>query len=301
MAEKNTQNENKIPKNEAEKKAVARLKMLDGMSAYIIALIIFAIAYTVGVKALGIWALYIASALTFISVVILIKITGLKASSVIKTQSPRKIETVGCALTLASAFMLSMPLILFSQIIAPRLAMTSFNIYEAVGEKGGAVTVLLLVLILSLVETLLFDGYIYSRFSGIKNIFLKAIFIGVMASVMKFDLYALPTAFVMSLAAFFLRKESGGLILSFIVRLFSVSFIMAMTNLSATSSELLGESMGVLQVAGLTLIFIGASLPCITGALGAFGKLGSLGKIFGFISVVACIVLVAAGCGVVSL
>ena len=288
-------------KSEMEKKELSKLKILDGMAAYIISLAVFALAYAWAVDIIGVWALYIAAALSLGSVVLLVKITGLKFSSVFKFSSPKKLETVGCALTLAAAFMLSMPLILFSHLIAPSLAVTSFDIYSVVGESGGTFIVILLVILLAVCENLLFDGYIYSRFKGIKNLFVRVAVISLMAALLRLDLYALATVFVMSAAAFAVRKATDSMSLSLVIRLFEVSFVMAMTNVSATSSELLGDSMGALQVTGLSIIFVGIALPATAGAFGAFGKLKNNGKIIGFLSGVLSIVLIATGCGISSL
>ena len=288
-------------KSEMEKKELSKLKILDGMAAYIISLAVFALAYAWAVDIIGVWALDIAAALSLGSVVLLVKITGLKFSSVFKFSSPKKLETVGCALTLAAAFMLSMPLILFSHLIAPSLAVTSFDIYSVVGESGGTFIVILLVILLAVCENLLFDGYIYSRFKGIKNLFVRVAVISLMAALLRLDLYALATVFVMSAAAFAVRKATDSMSLSLVIRLFEVSFVMAMTNVSATSSELLGDSMGALQVTGLSIIFVGIALPATAGAFGAFGKLKNNGKIIGFLSGVLSIVLIATGCGISSL
>ncbi|MBE6608293.1 MAG: hypothetical protein E7633_07040 [Ruminococcaceae bacterium] len=288
-------------KSEKEKKELSKLKILDGMTAYVISLVLFAFAYVWGTEHIGIWALYAAAFLSLGAVAALTKVTGLKFSSVCKFASPKKREIVGCALTLAASFMLSMPFILFSHLIAPNLAVTSFNIYAVVDEKGGTFLVILLVILLAVLENILFDGYIYSRFKGVKNVFARAVVISFMASLLKLDIYALATVFLMSLAAFALRKVSDSLSLAFIIRLFEVSFVMAMTNVSATSSELLGNSMGVLQVTGLSVIFLGIALPAVTGAFGVFGKLGNNGKIIGFLSGVGSILLIALGCGISSL
>jgi len=59
--------------------------------------------------------------------------------------------------------------------------------------------------------------------------------------------------------------------------------------------------MGVLQVTGLSVIFLGIALPAVTGAFGVFGKLGNNGKIIGFLSGVGSILLIALGCGISSL
>ena len=156
-------------KSGIEKSQMNKLKILDGMTAYIISLALFALAYVWGTDYIGVWALYIAAALSIGAVVVLTKITGLKFSSVFSFASPKKSEIVGCALTLASAFMISMPLILFSHLIAPSLAVTSFNIYSVVSEKGGTFVVILLTILLAVFENLLFDGYIYSLSPTIRN------------------------------------------------------------------------------------------------------------------------------------
>lgn len=122
-----------------------------------------------------------------------------------------------------------------------------------------------------------------------------------MAALLRLDLYAVTTVFIMSVASFALRKATDSLSLSLIIRLFEVSFVMAMTNVSATSSELLGDSMGAVQVTGLAIIFVGIAIPAIAGALGVFGKLKNNGKVIGFLSGVISILMIALGCGISSL
>ena len=298
---KNKKEITNVQKSELEKKQLSKLKILDGMTAYIISLALFALAYVWGTDRVGVWALYIAAVLSIGAVIVLTKITGLKFSSVFSFTAPKKSEIVGCALALAAAFMLSMPLVLFSHLIAPNLAVTSFNIYSVVDEKGGTFVVILLVILLAVLENLLFDGYIYSRFKGIKNPLVRALTLSLMASLIRLDIYALTTVFVMSVAAFAVRKAGGSLSLALVVRLFEVSFVMAMTNVSATASQLLGNSMGAVQVTGLSVIFLGIAIPAAAGASAVFGKLKNNGKIIGFLSGVLSIVFIAMGCGISSL
>ncbi len=290
-----------ITNEELEKKNLNKFKILDGMTAYTFSLVLFACAYGFLTDIIGVWALYAACAFSLVSLFILIKLTGLKFRSTFKFSPPKKTETIGCALVLASAFMLSMPTILFSHIIAPNLAVTSFNIYAIVDQKGGIFIVIMLVLLIAICENLLFDGYIYSRFKGVKNLAFRVTALSLMAAVLRLDFYALPTVFIMSFAALLVRIATDSMTLALVIRLFSSSFVMAMTNVSATSSELLGKSMGAVQVSGMTMIFVGIALPAIAGSLGAFGKLGEKGKIVGFASGVLAIVFVAAGCGVSAL
>ena len=288
-------------KSEIEKKELNKLKLLDGMTAYIISLALFALAYAWMVDYIGVWAIYISALLSIASVILLVRVTGLKFSAVFKFSSPKKLETVGCALSLAASFTLSVPLILFSHLIAPNLAVTSFDIYSVVGGNGGTFIVILLVILLAVCENLLFDGYIYSRFKGIKNLLVRALLTSLMAALLRLDLYAVATVFIMSMAAFAVRKASDSMSLPLVIRLFEVSFVMAMTNVSATSSELLGDSMGAVQVTGLAIIFVGIAVPALAGSFWAFGKLKNNGKIIGFLSGVLSIVLIAMGCGISSL
>ncbi len=300
MSEKAKKSAEELEKEALERKTLNKYKILDGMTAYVVSLVLFACAYGFLTKYIGVWALFGACILSIVSVLVLVKITGLKFGSVFKFSSPKKTETVGCALTLASAFVLSMPLILLSQLLTPRLAATSFNIYQVVG-KGSAFLVILLVFLIAICENLLFDGYIYSRFKAIKNILIRSVSISLMAAVLRFDLYAVTTVFIMSLAAFAVRKATDSMALALVIRLFSASFVMAMSSVSANASELVGEAMGAVQVIGLSLIFVGISLPTVAGALGAFGKLEGKGKLVGFASAITAILLIALGCGISSL
>ena len=286
---------------ELARKNLAKAKLIDGMTAYVISLVLFACAYGFLTDIIGVWALLAASALSVGTVLALVKLTGLKFSSVLRFSAPKNRETVGCALSLASALVVSMPLILISHIIAPRLAVTSFNIYSIVDMKGGTPLVILLIVLMALCENFLFDGYIYSRFKGIKSTALRATVISLMASVIRLDLYAIPTVFVMSIAAFSVRKMTDSMTLALVIRLCSTSFVMAMTSLSASADGLVGESMGSVQVIGLALIFVGIALPSSAGALGVFGKLGENGRLVGFASAICAILLIATGCGIASL
>lgn len=83
--------------------------------------------------------------------------------------------------------------------------------------KGGTPLVILLIVLMALCENLLFDGYIYSRFKGIKSTALRATVISLMASVIRLDLYAIPTVFVMSIAAFSVRKMTDSMTLPLVI------------------------------------------------------------------------------------
>ena len=62
-------------KSGIEKSQMNKLKILDGMTAYIISLALFALAYVWGTEYIGVWALYIAAALSIGAVMVLTKIT----------------------------------------------------------------------------------------------------------------------------------------------------------------------------------------------------------------------------------
>ena len=291
----------KIISEKDENSALMRkMKLLDALSAFVISLIIFAIAYGLLLKHIGVFAIFGACILSVCGVFVLMRLTGLKSSSVIKFSAPKKSETFGAALILGASLIVSIPPILFSQLIAPRLAATSFNIYSIVGPSG-AFGAILAVIFIALCENFLFDGYIYSRLSAVKSVFLRGVLISLMAAVMRFDVYAFSSMFIASAAAFIARRETGSLTLPLVIRLFFVSYVMATSALSASASELVGEAMGAVQIIGLTLIFLGMALPVATLAFAAFGKLRQNGKIIGFSVGVLALILIAAGCGVSSL
>ncbi len=281
-----------------EKNNLKKFKLIDGLCAYVVSLAFFACAYGFLKNLIGVWAIYLACVLSVTAVILLVKLTGLRASSVFKFSSPKKLETLGCSLTLASVIIISMPLILLSQLIAPGLALTSFNVYSV---SSNTFSVIILTILLAICENLLFDGYIYSRFKAIDNIAIRAAVIALMASAMKLDLYALPCVLVASLACFALRRFTDSLTLPLVLRICSSMFVTAMSAASAGASELLGEAMGGVQVTGMSLIFLGIACPCVTGAFGAFGRLDGKGKTVGIITGAAAIILVAIGSGISSL
>ena len=291
--EKKEQNTEKL-----EKSNIKKFKLIDGLIAYVISIALFACAYGFFKDIIGVWAIYIACALSLASIILLIKLTGLKLGSVLRFSSPRKLETVGCALALASVIVISLPLILISHLIAPGLALTSFNVYSV---SDSTFSVIVLTVFVAICENILFDGYIYSRFKVIGNLALRTIIIALMASVMKLDMYALPCVLVSSAACLLLRNFTNSLSLPLILRICTSSFVTAMSAASAGASELIGEAMGVVQVCGMSIIFVGIACPCIVGTLGAFGKLGNKGKTFGVASGVSAIILIALGSGISSL
>jgi hypothetical protein len=281
-----------------EKNNLKKFKLIDGLCAYALSLAMFACAYGFLKNLIGVWAIYLACILSATAVFVLVKLTGLRSLSVFKFSSPKKLETVGCSLALASVIVVSMPLILLSQLIAPGLALTSFNVYSV---SNNTFSVILLTVLLAICENILFDGYIYSRFKVIDNLTVRAVVIALMASAMKLDLYALPCVFVASLACFMVRRFTDSLVLPLVLRICSSMFVTAMSAASAGSSELLGEAMGGVQVTGMSLIFLGIACPCVSGALGAFGRLGGRGKTVGIITGAVAIILVAVGSGISSL
>lgn len=285
--------------DELARKNLNKMKMLDALTAFVVSLVIFALAYGVLLNYIGAFALFGACVLSVVSVFLLMKMTGLKSKTVLRFSAPKKKETFGAALMLAATVMLCIPPILFSQILAPRLAATSFNIYSIVGSSSALAV--LVVIFLAVCENILFDGYIYSRLSSVSNVFACALFISLMAAIMRFDAYAFLGVLISSLAAFIVRRETSSLTLPLVIRLFSVSFITAISGLSANTSELVGEAMGVMQVIGLTLIFVGIAIPVIAFAFSLFGKLRENGRLVGFLTLVVSVILIAAGCGVSSL
>ena len=66
-----------VQKSEIEKKQMNKLKILDGMTAYIISLAVFALAYAWATDIIGVWAIYIAAAISLGIAIILTKMTGL--------------------------------------------------------------------------------------------------------------------------------------------------------------------------------------------------------------------------------
>jgi len=287
--------------DELASKALNKMKILDALVAFTLSLIFFAVAYGVLIKSIGVWAIWGASVLSVAAVFILMKLTGLKSQSVLKFSAPKKRETAGGALLLAASIVVSIPPILFSQLLAPRLAATSFNIYSIVSGPSVTFFSILTVIFIALCENILFDGYIYSRLTGIKSVAVRAVFAAIMASVMRFDAYAFAGVFISSIAAFIARRETSSMTLPLVIRLFSVSFVIAISGLSAGADALVGEAMGAVQVSGLTLIFLGIALPVGALALSLFGKLRQNGKLIGFSCAIISIILVAAGCGVSSL
>lgn len=301
MPEKEKKSAQNSENDELARKSLNKMKMLDAVTAFIVSLVIFACAYGFLVKYIGVFALLISCVLSVASVFLLIRLTGLKARTVLKFSSPKKSHTLGAALLLAAAMILSVPPILFSQLLAPRLAATSFNIYSIVGGSSGVFSAILVVIFIAVCENILFDGYIYSRLGSMSSVILRAVFTSIMAAVMRFDVYAFSSVFIASLAAFTVRRETASLTLPLVIRLFSVSFITAVSGLSASANELVGEAMGAVQVIGLTLIFVGIAIPVSVLAFASFGRLRQNGKLVGFLTLVFSIILIAAGCGVSSL
>ena len=286
---------------ELARKNFNKMKILDALSTFVVSLVIFALAYGVLLKYIGALALIGACAFSIVSVFLMMRLTGLKVRSVLKFSSPTKAETFGAALLLGAAMIISVPPILFSQLLAPRLAETSFNIYTIAGGKHGVLVAILIVLAVAVCENLLFDGYIYSRLNAVQSVALRAASIALMASIMRFDVYSFSSVFIASIAAFAARRETGSLTLSLVIRLFLVSFITATSALSSSAGELVGEAMGFVQILGLTFIFVGIALPIILLAFYLFGRFRQNIKIAGFLIGVLSIVLIAAGCGASSL
>lgn len=274
-----------------------KYKLIDAFFVWGLCLLIFGIAGTWLAPLIGIWAYYLCEGLAAVAVIAVAKRTGLKAGQYLSMGERTLSLTAGGALLWAGALLAAIPFFLFSHLLVPNFAVTCFHVYD---YTSSHLAVAGFVLLAASVETLLFDGFLYRRVKGLSRPLLIALVLGVAYGILHLDLYALLPLTLAGIAITLVRTRSDGLLLPFVLRLATVTVSLAYLQVSDSAEMLAGSAMGILQVLGFAMIFIGAAIPA--GALGArlIGVWKARTVFENYMIVIVAIVLIASGCGIAS-
>lgn len=275
-----------------------KYKLIDAFFVWGLCLLIFGIAGSLLSRLIGIWAFYLCEVAAAAVVLTVAKRTGLKMQKLLTVGEHKLALTSGGALIWASALLAAIPFFLFSHLLVPNFAVTCFHVYD---HTSSHLAVAGFVLIAALSETLLFDGFLYQRVRALSKGWLIALVLGVAYGIYHLDLYVLFPLTLAGIAISYVRRHSNGLLLPFVLRLVTVTLSLAYMQASDSAEALAGSAMGLLQVVGFTMIFLGAAIP--TGALGVriLGGWKARSAFENYMIVIIAIVLIASGCGIASL
>lgn len=273
-----------------------KLRALDALTVYMIALIV---SGTVGVLAynlIGLWALYISRVLVTASPIVVAWRTRLKRTAWLKLEAPKILSTLGGSMVFAAFVLVAIPALLAVQIIAPDFAVSCFHITDALeGHSAKILHIILLVLITAVSETLLFEGYIYARLKSFSSPTSVSLIIAAAYALFQLDLYTMIPLFAIELGIIYVRRKTGSVMIPFVLHLISVTMTLAVKDYATDVSELLGVSMGALQVIGLGMIFLGAALPVAYIGVRVLGDLKKRSVIEKLILVGVSLTLIGAG------
>lgn len=275
-----------------------KYKLIDAFFVWGLCLLLFAVVGGLLSSVIGIWAFYICEIAAAGVVLFVADRTGLKKKQLLAAGECSFSVTSGAALAWAGALLAAIPFFLFSHLLVPNFAVTSFHIYD---YTTSHLAVAGFILIAAISETLLFDGFLYQRVKGVPRRWLFQLMLGVAYGLYHLDLYVLLPLTLAGIAISYVRTHSDGLLLPFVLRLATITASLAYMQVSDSAEALAGSAMGVLQVVGFAMIFIGAAIPA--GALGTrlMGSWKAHSVFENTMIVIVAIVLIASGCGIASL
>lgn len=273
-------------------------KLIDAFFVWGLCLLISAIVGMFLSSVIGIWAFYLCQAAAVAVVLIVAKKTGLKKKQLLAMGEGGLSLVSGAALIWAGALLAAIPIFFFLHLLVPNFAVTCFHVYD---YTKSHLAVAGFVLLAALSETLLFDGFLYQRVKGLERNWLIALVLGFAYGLYHLDLYVLLPLTFAGIAITYVRGCSRGLFIPFVLRLATITLSLAYMQVSDSAEALAGSTMGLLQVVGFAMIFIGAAVPA--GALGArvIGAWKARSVFENYMIVIVSIVLIASGCGIASL
>ena len=273
-----------------------QLRALDALTAYGISLILNVICSMLLYRLIGIYAFYLGYVLVAATVIVIAHITRLKSSAVFKFGSVGIRNTVASGLLLAGAILVSFPMILFIQIILPDFAAAGFNVMSLISESRlKYLHIVLLVLLSSVSECMLFDGYIYTRMAKTARIISVSALIGLSYALFRHDLYVLVPLFVTEMAIVYVRNRTGNMTLPLVMHMIINTFIIAFTDTAANTDTLFGAEMGFINVVGMGMILIGAALPAAAMGMRLLGDLKGKSVFQKALLLVIAVVLIVSG------
>lgn len=273
-----------------------RMRAADGGIVFMLCLLQMGILGSLLIKPLGVYAILLCELLTVCITLGAAKWTRLKTSAYLKLARPDVRQICGASLLYAAALLVAIPLILFGHLLLPNFAASGFHIMNC---RGYSIPLFLLILLVSaLSETLLFEGYLYSRFRYLPGAFTRLLLISGIFALYHLEMTLILPLFAVEIVLIIIRERTGSMLIPFVLHF--LTGLLSLTLMQAASPEtpLPGAEMGGLQVSGLALIFLGAAIPVLI-----FGNLLLRGRkkatpLFTVILLSAALVLVALGCGI---
>ena len=277
-----------------------KLKLMDGLLVWGICFLIFGLIGDILSDFIGIWAFYLCQGLSIVPVAVVSARTGLSAGKLLAPGERKPKQVVGATLIWVGCLLLAIPLFLISHLLTPVLAKTGLHIYN---YTNSTLSVVGLVILAGVAESILMDGFLYTRVKGFSKLkpWLPALILGALGGLYHPDLYILLPMAIMAVGFYYVRKKVGGIVLPMLLRMFTILIALAYMQVSDADDSLMGVAMGAGQVIGFALIFAGAalvSLVCGARVLGDFKDRTPIekGAVLGL-----ALLLIATGCGVASI
>ncbi|MGM9681473.1 MAG: lysostaphin resistance A-like protein [Eubacteriales bacterium] len=272
------------------------MRAADGGIVFMLCLLQMGILGSLLIESIGVYVILICETLTLCITVGAAKLTRLKTSAYLKTARPDIRQICGASLLYAAALLAVIPLILFGHLLLPNFAVSGFHIANC---RYYSIPLLLLILLVSAMsETLLFEGYLYSRFRYLPGAFTRVLLISGIFAVYHLEMNLLLPLFAVEIILLLIRQRTGSMLIPFVLHFLTGLLSLALMQAASPENALMGSEMGGLQVTGLALIFLGAAIPVLMiGNLLLPGKKKAT-PLLTVLLLSAALVLVALGCGV---
>ena len=274
-----------------------KLKLMDCLLVWGIGFLLFGIVGSILSPYIGVWAFYLCQIGSVVAVLTVANITGMKAKKLLAPGGQSFREIIGAALVWVGCLLAVFPLFLLSHLLVPGFATTSFHVYDYTSSHA---LVAILIVLAAICECLLFDCFLYSRLKGIwKSLpWLPLVILGVAGGLYHPDLYILLPMMVMFAGIAYVRSRTEGFVLPLILRLLTVLIAVAFMQVSDAGEALLGSSMGLVQVIGFGLIFLGAAFPALICGARLLGHFKNRSMFEKFMVIAISVVLIASGSGI---
>lgn len=274
-----------------------KLKLMDCLLVWGICFLLFGIVGEFLSGVIGIWAYYLCQIAAAAVVLTVSHRTGLAAKKLFTPGGQTMGLTTGSALVWVACLLAVIPCFLFSHILVPGFAATSFHIYEYTSSHvavGG------LIVVAGVSESLLFDGFLFLRLRGLGQVrpWLPYLLMGIFGGLYHGDLYILLPMAIFSAGIAYLRARTGGIVLPMILRTLTVLLATAYMQVSDAGEALMGSSMGLVQVLGFGLIFWGAALPALVCGARLLGDFKNRSLFEKTMVIAVAVVMIASGCGI---
>ncbi len=275
-------------------------KITDAAIVYTLCLLQTGIVCSLFMKTIGLWAPLICAAADICIIAAAVRIGRIKPSAVFRFEKPSFKTGSTAALIYAAAILTAVPIFLLGHLIVPNFAAAAFRLTDyAAADKWWLV--LLTVITAAVACAFLFEGYVYTRLRGIKNIFLRILAVSVAAGIFRLDMYIILPYVAVEFAILVIRQMSDSLVLPISLQIISAGLAISVSEIAVESSSIFGENMGVQQICGLSLVSLGAALTSVIGALAVDGKMKKMSPIVKTVLFTAAVAACALGCGIASL